>query len=184
MMIARTPVLVALLAWVGAAAAGQAEAPAPASAAQPRSAALPAHHAPAKHYRTLPQKKNGSGVQVGYRLEGTPAVGQPLTISLQFHRVVASGGAAVRFTTDAGLQLAPWATQPLPLRTGQSNAQQIVVTPQSEGLHYVNVFTEQAGRSSAAAIAVQVGNKAPTMKSLGPVTTDATGEKIISMPAK
>jgi hypothetical protein len=141
------------------------------------------HASKAKSFKTLPQKKNGSGVQVAYRLEGTPTVGKPLTITLQFDRVSDAEGGAVDFTTDSELVMNSSITKKT-LTAKRSTSQQIIVTPQNEGLFYVNVFTEQAGRKSAAAIPVQVGKTVAVMKTLGKVTTDANGERIISMPAQ
>lgn len=148
----------------------------PSAAQQP---ALTKHTA----WTRLPQKPNGSGVRVAYRLEGTPQVGKPLTITLQFNHVTHAGGAAASFTADSGLTLqTPDSLARLAQK--QTTQQQVVVTPQAEGLFYVNVFTEQGGRKSAASIPVQVGTKRPVMKPLGPVTTDASGERVINMPAK
>lgn len=143
----------------------------------------PAAKPGSRGFKPLPQKKNGSGVRVNYRLDGTPQVGKPLAITLQFDGLSHPDGGAAEFSADRELTMQA-APKTLRLAPQRAASQQIIVTPRSEGLFYVNVFTEQGGRKSAASIPVQVGKSAANLKSLGPVSTDAKGEKVISMPSQ
>jgi len=58
------------------------------------------------------------------------------------------------------------------------------VTPQADGVHYLDVFTTQNGRSSAQSVALKVGNAVAAMKRNGAAQTTPSGEKIISLPAQ
>jgi hypothetical protein len=136
-----------------------------------------------KAFKTLPQKKSGSGVRVQYQLDSTPQVGKPLVITLQFNKVVDAKGAKSELSADSAL-LMQNNVKSIGLIAKQTTAHQLIVTPQAEGLFYVNVFTEQDGRKSAAAIPVQVGAGTPIMKTIGTLKTDSNGEKVISMPAQ
>jgi hypothetical protein len=139
-------------------------------------------------YRTrafiiLPQKKNGSGMQVAYRLESKPMKGQALTISLRFDHVNHPDGGSVDFSTDKELEIRSPAIRQV-ISAKRTALHQLVVTPQAEGLFYVNVFTEQAGRKSAAAIPVRVGQSSVVLNTLGPISADHRGEKVIAIPAE
>ncbi|WP_295980368.1 hypothetical protein [uncultured Variovorax sp.] len=128
------------------------------------------------------RKPNDSGVAIQYRVEGTPRVGQAVTIVLQFDGVSDPAGATVRLTTDAGLYLAT--NNSLTLPAGQSTTTTAKVTADRDGLAYLNVFVSQGGATSIVAIPIQTGASAPAMKSAGEMNSSAEGEKIISMPAK
>ena len=140
-------------------------------------------------YSRVTAKKSGSGVAFQYKLLGKPTVGQALRISVLYDGVTSTAGAKATLRADSGLTM-DGSVQEKSLVRGvgkqaqQSNAQEISVTPTAEGLFYVNVFTEQAGRSAAAAIPVRVGDKPLNLPTVGEVKTDASGAKVISMPAK
>jgi hypothetical protein len=140
---------------------------------------------PAKGWITAPAKKGGSGVVVRYRIDGTPAVGKPLAISLSFSGVRSEEGAQVSFGTEgAGLMMDKQRAAPQKLASYQATTMPMSVTPQAEGTSYITVVTEQNGRSSVTMIPVRVGHGKVALKPMGEVVTTPEGEKIISMPAK
>jgi hypothetical protein len=142
-----------------------------------------------KGYTRAAVKKGGSGIGFQYKLLGKPSVGQALRIAIMFDGVTAASGAKASMTADSGLSMGGGGQEKSLARSvgkqaQQSNSQEISVTPQAEGLFYVNVFTEQGGRSAAAAIPIRVGDKPLALPTTGEVKTDATGSAVISMPAK
>jgi hypothetical protein len=164
--------------------------------AAPKTTTAPEHRHSTQHargskkgYTRAAVKKGGSGIGFQYKLLGKPTVGQALRIAIIFDGVTASSGAKASMTADSGLSMGG-GVQEKSLARGvgkqaqQSNSQEISVTPQAEGLFYVNVFTEQGGRSAAAAIPIRVGDKPLALPTTGEVKTDAAGSAVISMPAK
>ena len=128
------------------------------------------------------RKPNDSGVAIQYRVEGTPRIGQSVSVILQFDGVSDPAGATVRLTADSGLSLATASSLTLP--AGQGATINAKVTVAREGLAYLNVFVTQGGATSIVAIPIQAGASAPAMKAAGELNSSAEGEKIISMPAK
>lgn len=138
---------------------------------------------------TAPRKHNNSGIELRYKLGGLAKVGQPMTVQLDFFGVV-TDDAQVQLRLDPALR--PLATDgfqksgngfSLFLNKSQANAQTITVTPNAEGMHFIQMQMTQAGRSSAASIAIQVGDGPVATPTLGEVQTTPSGEKIIVMPA-
>jgi len=131
------------------------------------------------------QKPNGSGVAVRYRVQGTAAVGQPTQVDLVFGRVRDAEGATLQFTADAALRLDASAA-PATLAAGDRTRVTVTVTPQQEGLAYLNVFTTQRGATSSTSIPIQTG--APGVSSnkgmAGKLKDAPDGDKILSMPVK
>jgi hypothetical protein len=125
-------------------------------------------------------KKGGSGVALAYRIDGTPVVGSPLTIRIE---IKSSADAQVTLKAEDGLLLsAP--DHALGSQAGLRTEHAVTVVPQAEGRFYLNVFSSANGRSSASAIAVQVGKNVPQLKPAGQVQVTSTGERIISVPTK
>jgi hypothetical protein len=140
---------------------------------------------PAKGWITAPSKKGGSGVVVRYRIDGTPAVGKPLAITLSLSGVNSEEGAQVSFAMEGtGLAMDKQRATPQKLASYQATTMPMSVTPQAEGTFYLTVVTEQNGRSSVTMIPVRVGHGKVALKPMGEVVTTPGGEKIISMPAK
>jgi hypothetical protein len=141
-----------------------------------------------KGYQRVAAKKGGSGIGVQYRLLSKPAVGQPLRIAL-FYDGINGEDAKVSLKPDAQLSMVS-GTAERTLRpsnakgSSAANSHEITVTPSAEGLFYVNVFTEQGGRPSAAAVTVRVGDKPLVMPTTGTVKTEANGQRVISTPAQ
>ncbi|MFM2398240.1 MAG: hypothetical protein RL341_397 [Pseudomonadota bacterium] len=140
---------------------------------------------PTKGWITAPSKKGGSGVVVRYRIDGTPAVGKPLPITLSLSGVNSEEGAQVSLGTEGtGLAMDKQRATSQKLASYQATTMPMSVTPQAEGTFYLTVVTEQNGRSSVTMIPVRVGHGKVALKPMGEVVTTPEGEKIISMPAK
>ncbi len=140
-------------------------------------------------YTRVASKKTSSGVAFQYKLLSVPKVGEPLRISVIFEGATSPNGANAEMKADRELTMAaPFAGKALAKGNSKqaqaSNTHEITVTPQAEGLFFINVFTEQNGRSGAAAIAVRVGDKPLNLPTVGTLKTEANGEKVISMPAQ
>lgn len=133
---------------------------------------------PANLVHTM-QKPNGSRVKVSYRVDAGAVANQPVTITLIFDGVT-DDSATVHFTADPELHLSGTpALVSLPKGSSQTALQ---VTPSSDGLFYVNVFTAQAGATSVISVPVQQGSAKPKLQQLGKPKPAVNGERIISMP--
>jgi hypothetical protein len=131
-------------------------------------------------FTSIPSKKGGSGVDIAYRIEGTPTVGSPLTIRIQ---TASPFNAQTTLRAGEGLLLND-PDQVLQAQAGQRAEHTVTVVPQAEGRFYLNVFSVANNRGGAAAIAVQVGKGSVQLKSSGKVQVLPTGERIISVPAQ
>jgi hypothetical protein len=134
----------------------------------------------AQGYTALPLKKSGSGVEMSYRIEGTPAPGSPvivhLTISSQTDaQITLRGGEGLVVSSANGV---------LTSLAGQVTQHRIEVTPQAQGRLYLYVESSANGRGSSNAIAVQVGKSEVQRKPSGIVQSMPGGERVISVPAK
>ncbi len=126
-----------------------------------------------------PRKAN---IEVQFRIDGTPRLGEALPITLSFVGITDPAGATVRFTADAGLSLPAAYLSKLPLSRGQTAPTLTVpVTPMAEGLAYLNVFTTQGGKTSANSVPVQVG-KAAASKPGGELKSTPSGDRILIVP--
>jgi hypothetical protein len=133
-----------------------------------------------------PDKPNGSGVQLRYDVPARLSVGQTATVRLRFDRVSADGARvelkapdSVTITLADGSDAASVA-----LPRERETTIDLRVTPQADGMHYLDVFTTQGGRSSAQSVALKVGSASAAMKRNGQAQTTPSGEKIISLPAQ
>jgi hypothetical protein len=140
-------------------------------------------------YTRVAAKKASSGIAFQYKLLSVPKVGEPLRISVIFDGATSPNGASAEMKADQALTMTiPFAAKTLAKgntkQAQASNTHEITVTPQAEGLFFVNVFTEQEGRTGASAIAIRVGDKPLNLPTVGTLKTDANGEKVISMPAQ
>lgn len=131
-------------------------------------------------FTVLPSKKGGSGVEVAYRIESTPAVGTPLTIRITMS---SHGNADISLRAGEGLVLDPQQQQNLHSLAGQSAEHSVTVVPQAQGRHYLHLISSAHGRASASSIAIQVGKGEVLSKPAGRVQTLPSGERIISVPA-
>ena len=134
----------------------------------------------ANGFHRIASKKGGSGVDLAYKVDGTPEVGKPVVVKLQISSLA---DAQVTVRTESGLQLS---SAELVMRSaaGVSSEHQMSVTPLATGRHYLFVTSIASGRTSSSAIAVQVGKDAPQAKPRADVIVMPGGERVISMPAQ
>lgn len=129
----------------------------------------------ASGFTALPIKKGGVGINLSYKIVGTPTAGQPVTIV-----VMASGAETgqVTMTTDSGLVMQD-PSQVLSVEAGKLSQHSVVVTPQADGRYYLNLFSKVGDSSSASAVVIQVGNSAANLKSsAGTTQTMPDGQRV------
>lgn len=129
-----------------------------------------------------PEKSSGSGITVRYRLDGTPAAGRPTRVVLVLAGVTDADQASVRLAADPDLEL-QGDSGPARLAPGGPTTIELTVTPRSDGLRYLNIFTTQHGITSATAVPIQAGEAAPARPS-GKLQGDPKGDKLITLPVK
>jgi hypothetical protein len=130
-----------------------------------------------------PQKPNGSGIVVRYRVDATPQTGKTVPIAVSLERITGSD-ATVRFEGGPGLQLDA-GRLPRALEAGRPAALTVDVVPDHTGLSYLHVFTTQDGITSVASIPVQVGKGDASLPPVGQLkSTPDGGDKILSIPVK
>ena len=135
-----------------------------------------------------------SPVTVTYRVIGTPIVGQPVSLDLQFESSFGSRPFKVSYRVNDSTAMQMPDSQSLIVSVSPSgsdgrSAQQVTVIPLREGRLYLNVAalfeTETGSMSSVTAIPIQVGPEGPReILDNGTVTTDENGELIRTLPAK
>ena len=154
-----------------------------AGAGQPALPGMPATAAFSdRNYTRMPIKKGGSGVVVSYQLQGIPEIGKPLLVNI---RMFSTADAQVTVRADDGLQLqSPQFV--MQSTAGIAGEHQLTVVPAAIGRFYVHVMSTANGRTSASAIAVQVGadKDMPQAKPSGAIKIMPNGERVISMPAQ
>jgi hypothetical protein len=135
-----------------------------------------------------------SPVQITYRVIGTPIVGSPVALDLQFRSAlgVLPYKVTYRVNDPTAMQLpeSQSATVTIsPSSDDESVARQVTVVPLREGRLYLNVAavieTKSGSMQSVIAVPIQVGAAAPRqLLENGEVTTDENGELIRTLPAK
>lgn len=133
-----------------------------------------------------PAKPQGSGIVLRHDVPTRLSVGQTATVRLRFDRVSADG-ARVELKAPDGVTITladGSAATSVALPRDRATTLELRVTPQADGVHYLDVFTSQNGRSSAQSVALKVGTAAAAMKRNGVAQTTPAGEKVISLPAQ
>jgi hypothetical protein len=122
----------------------------------------------------------GTGVTLAYKISGALRVGSPITLNVELS---STADAEVKMTADQGLSMNP-ATPVLRVPAGQTVVQTLNVTPQADGLLYVNVFSTANGRFATKSIPINVGNVAKLQKSSDTEQITPSGERIkaITLP--
>ena len=131
-------------------------------------------------FTRMPVKKGGSGVEIAYRIDGTPEVGRALTILLS---VSSSSDAQLTLRGGEGIVLTG-AVGPLQTLAGQTTLHQVSVMPTAQGRFYLHIVSSAKGRSTASAIAIQVGKQTVQNKPSGDIQVMPNGERVISVPAR
>ncbi len=134
-----------------------------------------------------------SPVEITYRVIGTPIVGQPVALDLQFESSFGATPYTVsyRVNDETALQMSAAQSSSVsisPSTEDERVAQQVTVVPLREGRLYLNVAavieTDTGSIRTVTAIPIQVGAAAPReIVENGTVTTDEDGNLIRSLPA-
>ena len=135
-----------------------------------------------------------SPVEILYRVIGTPIVGSPVALDMQFRSTLGTVPYTVTFRVNDPTAMQMPETQSAsmsisPTSKNESVARQITVVPLREGRLYLNVAavveTESGSMQSVIAVPIQVGPAAPRrLLENGTVTTNDKGELIRTLPAK
>jgi ABC-type enterochelin transport system substrate-binding protein len=135
-----------------------------------------------------------SPVQISYRVIGTPIVGQPVALDLQFKSSFGATPYKVtyRVNDETALQLSEAQSASVSISPSAENeqvAQQVTLIPLREGRLYLNIAavieTDNGSMQTVTAVPIQVGAAAPReIIENGEVTTDEDGNLIRSLPAK
>jgi hypothetical protein len=133
------------------------------------------------------QKHNASGVMLRYRDGGTVKSGQTATVSLVLAGITAADGAQVVIRASDPAMVVMRDGNPLDARidlpAGGQHRIDLTIANAPDGLHYVNVFTTQRGRTSVAGVPVKVGDGQSRQKPEGRLETTPSGERIIVLPS-
>ena len=122
----------------------------------------------------------GSGVEIFYRLEGTPAPGKAVSL----HLTISSRTLAqVKLRGGEGLVVSSAETTLLST-AGEISQHRVEVTPQMNGRLYLYLESTANGRGNASAIAIQVGKGEAQRKPSGKLQSMPDGERVISVPAR
>ena len=153
--------------------------------------AVPAAKADASEMRTSEVQ---SPVQISYRVIGTPIVGSPVALDLQFRSALGAVPYTVTYRVNdpTAMQLPEGQSATVtisPSSADESVARQVTVVPLREGRLYLNVAavieTKSGSMQSVIAIPIQVGQAKPRqLLENGEVTTDENGALIRTLPAK
>jgi hypothetical protein len=137
-------------------------------------------------WTVVPAKPQGSGIVLRHDVPTRLSVGQTATVRLRFDRVIADGARVeLKAPDNVTITLADGsAATSVALPRDRETTLELRVTPQADGVHYLDVFTTQNGRSSAQSVALKIGSAAAAMKRNGAAQTTPSGEKIISLPAQ
>ncbi len=135
-----------------------------------------------------------SPVQISYRVIGTPIVGSPVALDMQFISAMGTAPYTVTFRVNdpTAMQMPEAQSASIsisPSSRNESVARQVTVVPLREGRLYLNVVavveTESGSMQSVIAVPIQVGPAAPRqLLENGEVTTTDKGELIRTLPAK
>jgi hypothetical protein len=137
-----------------------------------------------------PQKHNNSGLAMRYQVQGGLAVGQPVTVVLEFSGALGNDAHAIvnpaktLIVGNIGGMQKNGDSYRVALGTVDVSTQAFTVTPTSEDAHFISIQLNQNGQSSAAGIMLRMGQKRAKNEAPGPVVTGANGEKLIVMPAR
>lgn len=135
-----------------------------------------------------------SPVQITYRVIGTPIVGSPVALDLQFKSTLGAMPYKVSYRVNdpTAMQMPEAQSMSVSISPSADNemvAQQVTVIPLREGRLYLNVAavieTDAGSMQTVIAVPIQVGPAAPRqILENGTVTTDENGALIRTLPAK
>ena len=135
-----------------------------------------------------------SPVQITYRVIGTPIVGSPVALDLQFKSALGTTPYKVSYRVNdpTAMQMPEAQSASMSIAPSSSDeavSRQVTVVPLREGRLYLNVAavveTESGSMQTVIAIPIQVGAAAPRqILENGELTTDENGELIRTLPAR
>lgn len=169
------------------------------AACQAETTSIDAANAPAAVKRQVVQAagKATPPIDVGYKVLGTPAIGEPLAIELS----VSSGLPGATFSVslqprddlllgtgqERAMEVSRAAITTMGADAEQSLVQRVSVIPQSEGRSYlvvsVSTSADEGLASRVLAVPIQVGDLPPRMQTNGTVVGEGD-DAVVSMPAK
>jgi len=129
-------------------------------------------------------------IDFDYEILGTPMLGQPLAIRLTSSAQPGPDTLDIALSGDGRLLVPAELARIRMARAagGERSSRTITVTPLVAGTHYLRVLVraDVRGRAQArtATIRIAVGGAGAPPPPLGTVATDATGQRIISLPAQ
>lgn len=133
-------------------------------------------------FSSAPTKKGGSGVAVSYRIDGTPRAGGVANVVLQFSGVSDPQGATIELSAEAPAGFE--GNKSIKLAPGSNETANVAVNVPKDGVFFLNVFSQQGGRSAATSIPIQVGAGQVNIEKQGAGQVTKDGERIRSMPSK
>lgn len=135
-----------------------------------------------------------SPVQITYRVIGTPIVGSPVALDLQFKSALGVVPYKVSYRVNDATAMQMPEAQSASVSISPSSdeelvARQVTIVPLREGRLYLNVTaiveTESGSMQTVIAIPIQVGPAIPRqILENGEVITDENGDLIRTLPAK
>ena len=136
--------------------------------------------------------KTSAPITIQHSLEGVTAVGQTIRVNLKIVPRVSVVSLTIGLAADPTLQIVSSDSQETYNNVAANSAitKTVEVSPQSEGLFYLNVFVQISGNgnpsSRAYSIPIPVGDKAsaPAMKPSGTLDTGDGDERTIDVPAE
>jgi len=135
--------------------------------------------------------KSSVPIEISYTVPAASSKGAQIPIIVQISVLADAGSLSVKVVPESGLSLVPEGelTRSYGARsTGSTQSENLTVTSKQDGRFYLNVFATGTfgGRTltQTTSIPVVVGTGTPAQKPAGRITTDSTGQKIISMPAQ
>ena len=136
--------------------------------------------------------KTSAPIVIEHEIEGVMAVGQTIRVNLKVVPRVSVEALTLRLTADPALQIVSPDSQETfnNVAANSTITKTVEVSPQSEGLFYLNVFVQISwnGKPSSRAysIPVPVGDKAsaPVMKPGGTLDTGDGDDRTVDVPAE
>jgi hypothetical protein len=130
-------------------------------------------------WQTMSGKHMGSGVVMRYAVPAKIAVGETVTVQLQFLGISAADGATVEVRDRATRAT----VLTLNLSAGEQRTVELPYANRTDGMQFLDVTTTQGGRLTVQSIPLRVGSGELKLKPQGQRATTADGEAVISLPA-